>query len=742
MFHMRYEEANVDVAALIKKSREQRITQQTTTTQKTTSTNNTVKVIQNTSDLESVKGGEYVQTEDGVNAYVIDHEEQVRKLRENDKTGTALLNLVNSTGLISDANAYVPDYGENAPEDYDPGLEWAGDNEHDPKAKKLNELKNYFSEFAVGINGLTDDPLEAMAVQEAMEKIYGGEVVLPTPEEYKKQKEELAKKKAERKERLKNKSKQNQQNNQKPARSNPEPIRNNQQQKEEPESELQMAEMPENAIIRKGAVEEMAELLGNAGNPAGGTSVQTQNHVAIAGSNKPRQTPQSVEKAAPTHVTPVAEKEPEVDQSMQQVETYGESESGLVIDTPPEQSSYQGENQEESNPFGNGVLNLAEAQDAVAEAAEKATATPPQTEQQEPITVINVPQGEVDNVIRQLPLDTYDKVVTSKSIQVNEVELKDVPVATRTVTNIDDYRALKARRTTKKDSEVTERVLINSGIIVTVKAATSMEMATIFKNTMYDETDWSKMYQFCYQHTVMTSVGKPSYNDFVAKVSPRDIETVLDGIYEISETDERNVELNCGEGEGGCGKQYTAKFEVKKLANVNRLPEKSIRRVKEIVDARNDPMKAKEIQKNSPTCLVKCAQLGDRTVHIRPTTGHMMIERIDQINNIANRYNQLIALLILYIEKITITLPPVRDDVPADSFDIVDTESLCEELKSLDDDELEQIKYIVAEKLDDYESVTYSLKGQFVCPHCQMVKTEVPCSISDLVFQRVQRMLE
>lgn len=756
---MQHKQGNfdVDVADLIRQSREQRLAKQTNASKSSASQKpvNTVRVLQKESDLAAAKHGEYVQTEDGMGALVVDHEEQARKMRENDKTGQALLNLIHSPGLISDANEYIPNYGEDAPENFDPAEAWSNDHgTEDPlKAAKLKDLKQFFSEFAAGPNGLTDDPVEAEAVATAMEKLYTGEVILPTPEEYRQQKEELAKKKKERKERLKNRAAKPNQPNQRPVQQRPDKHIQNPPPEPEPGSELKMADMPEHVIVKKGVVEQMAEMFGNTPNQAENGSAK-QNRVAIANPGKPPIKQNNTTKVAPPQATRAEEIQEVAPETTHGVKTYGADGGGIVIDTPPQQIPIP-QQEPEKEPDASTeipqpqvtpgkVLNLAQMEDEVSEYEnEQAEADAEAASQvQEPVTVINVEKGKADDVIRQLPFDTYDKVVKSTTIQVNEIDLKDVPVATRSITSIDEYRALAARRKNNKSNEVTERVLINSGLIVTVKSATSMEMASIFKNTLYNDTDWAKTYQFCYEHTVTTSIGRLSYNEYVAKVSPSDIETVLDGIYELSETDERTVELNCGENDGGCGSTYTAKFEPKMLPNATKLPKESLERVKEIVDARNDIVHAKEIQNNSPTCIVKCAKLGDRIIYIRSTTGHMMIERIDQVDQIADRFNSLVALLILYVEKITIELPSVRDDVPAAPIDIISVEALCEELKSLDDEELEQIKYIVSEKIQDYRPMTYSLKGNFVCPNCQMVRTEIPCNISDLVFQKVQRMLE
>ena len=64
----------------------------------------------------------------------------------------------------------------------------------------------------------------------------------------------------------------------------------------------------------------------------------------------------------------------------------------------------------------------------------------PNTKQE--VTVFNVNSEKADDFINTLPLEAYDKVVKSHTIQVNQVDLKDVPTATRRITNLADYRAL------------------------------------------------------------------------------------------------------------------------------------------------------------------------------------------------------------------------------------------------------------------------------------------------------------
>lgn len=376
--------------------------------------------------------------------------------------------------------------------------------------------------------------------------------------------------------------------------------------------------------------------------------------------------------------------------------------------------------------------------------AEVQESVKPATEEVKPeeVVTINVPEGEAETVIENLPIETYDKVVKAKVVKVNEVELKDVPTKTTRITDIAKYRMLSKRRPSTNTAEITERVLINSGFVITLKAATSLEMATIFTSPTSNDVDWEKEYTFCYEHTVGTSLGKLSYNEFVAKVSPSDIETILYGIYEISETDTRKVSIICGTTDGGCGSSYEVEAVINKLPNYDSLNAESKERIKKIIEAKNSPDESKRMVNESPTTLVKYVKCGDdRVVTLRATTGNMMIERIERINDVASTHGAVIALLLLYVESIKITIQE-REDTEPTTFLIDTPDLLCEELTRLTDDELKFIKDIITDDLVEYPTITYSIKGPCRCPHCGNEKAEIPCSISDLVFQKTQSVLE
>ena len=756
----KYEKSDFDMAALVKSAQQKRESResarQSTPAPEQESSRSPVSVASN---LESAHDGDYVQMEDG-GAIVIDHEEQLAKMREADKTGKALMELVTSPDLIS-ANEYIPDYGEDAPDNYDPGVQYINENPYDTNTKKLKDIKKNYSEFTFGVEGLVDaNSEEGRLVNEALEKLRTGEVILPTPEEYEEQKKAAEERKRQRRERLSGKVQDQTTNNSQNQPTQSQVIDTKPTiPKKDDGSELEMAEMPENAIIRKGAVEQMAELM----NESSVTPIKPKkSSVVVAAPQEDKDSAAEAIKAAEAALqTPVEPAVPEP-----------EEESGMVIESPKHDSQPR-ENGAPDTPIVTEPTN--ELDEAVREEIptelipenktrvkpapidlagmeeelEDIKSAPRQNQEvvdaeatEKPnVTVINVPQGEANDFLKSMPLEAYDKVVQSKSIQVNKVELRDVPTATRRVESIADYRALKQRRSVNRPTELAERVLINSGIIVTLKPATSMEMSTIFKTMVDNETDWMKVYQFAFEHTVNTSIGKLSYDQFVAYVAPADVETILHGIYEISEPGERKIQVMCGIGDGGCGAPYEVKIDTSTLPSIDKLPQESKDRIAEIIKARNDIQKAKAIQMASPTMNVKVCQLDDRYLYIRPTTGHMIIERTDRLIDIQEAYGPFIVLLIMYVEKITISYQ-VREDVKPETMDLTDIDIICEELKTITDEDLEAIKSIIANDINDFEPVRYSLKGQFTCPNCGLTKTEIDCQISDLIFQKVQRMLE
>lgn len=670
------------------------------------------------SNIETASHGEYVETEDGVSGIVIDNDYIIRKVYETDQTRKSLMNIIDeSVSLISDVNFKENDYGADAPEGYNPGVEYILNNPYEPKVQDMKKIKDGFKTLAFGLpnHGLVEaGSEEAKNVAEALELVRSGKVILPTPEEYEQQKKELAEKKRKEKERLLNQGKEQQ----------PHMTDNNQQIKqpvtettlERFSSEYEMDDsLYKNSKIKEG-VEELLNLLNNLEQTGRPVEVVHQNQPVDNTVNpntfSPENSGQNVNTIAPAQEVMEPEKVPT---------------------TPPITP-------EPTKPVA--PLNIAEMMDN-----QQVNQVPQQqvTPQQEPgsnIVEINVPAGEASTLMQNLPLETYDKVVTANTIQVNAVEVKDVPVATRSITSMEDYKKLASRRKHRASAEITERVLVNSGFIVTLKPATSLEMATIFKSPVSSDIDWEKEYRFCYEHTIGTSLGKMSYNEYVNKVHPSDIESVLYGIYQISEQEERNISINCSEGQG-CGNQYEYKALIKDLPNLDRVPEKTSIRIKEIIDAKGDLERTKKLNENSPVSIVKYVTLGDRCIAIRSTTGPMMISRIDIIDELAEQYGAMVAMMLMYIENVKVTIQERPDVAPTTFLIEEDINVLCEEILQFTDEELTIVKEIIKNEIaeGEFTTISYSIKGPIVCPNCGHTETEIPCNVSDLVFQKAQSVL-
>lgn len=381
------------------------------------------------------------------------------------------------------------------------------------------------------------------------------------------------------------------------------------------------------------------------------------------------------------------------------------------------------------------VLNLAEMEEEV-------KTIEPSYEQQEEekdknIVQVSVPKGEAETFIQSLPIETYNNIKKAEVLQINEITTMDVPIATRSITNVSEYRRLVNRR--YHNTEVAERVLINSGFVVTVKPASSLEMAVIFKTPDNPNIiDYEKAYQFAYDHTVSTSIGKLSYNDFVYKVYPLDIDTILQAIYEISESPKKSITIDCGNR--SCRNSYEITLDPSTLPDTSNLDEKSVQRIKTIADARTDLEKAKEIQSQSPPMIVKYLRIRDITLSIRLTNGYLATTRSMHFEAISDAYGPIVALLSLYIDKVFIHIKE-RPDSEEETFEVTDINMICEELRSLTDDDVTMIKALISDGFTEYKTIEYRIKGPIQCPVCGNIEEYIPCTIQDLIFQKVRTLL-
>lgn len=392
------------------------------------------------------------------------------------------------------------------------------------------------------------------------------------------------------------------------------------------------------------------------------------------------------------------------------------------------------------------VVNLAEMearyeqQQKLQEDAARRNAAPmPDREPQSQITEFKVPEGRVAEFLDTLPKDKRDIVETAKTIRVEEERMVKVPVATRTITSMDQYKRIAKKKVT---SEAVEVPMLNSGYVAVVKGCGSLEMATILPNVRDMEwEDYAKLYNFCYKQLVSTSIGMMSFRDFQIKTSPYDLDAMVHAILRASLPDENGITLTCG-GDN-CGKDYDIKYSLSGLTDWDSVTQEIIQRIDELINAKKSIEDAKAIQEKSPVMLEKYVDVGDgRTVVIKSPNGPMIIERTDadMMQRVADNTSPITAIFLLNIKSIFVDMPDEEGELQ--TYELTDLEVIANELQTFSDTQLEIIKDEM-QSIKVYDQYTYSFKGEnghdIVCPHCGYRNKTVPCKVQQLVFHRVSR---
>ena len=390
------------------------------------------------------------------------------------------------------------------------------------------------------------------------------------------------------------------------------------------------------------------------------------------------------------------------------------------------------------------VINLAAMEEQAAHRQEPSVLseeTPVSAQNMQPkeIAEFRVPEGRVHDFVDTLTSEERKKVETSKVIEVKEVREVEVPVATKTITNINQYKRIAPKRVT---AEAVEVPLLNSGYVAVVKGCGSLEMASILPNIEDMEwDDYAKLYTFCYNNLVSASIGYMSYSRFCVKTSPDDLPAMIHAILRASVPDEQSVTLTCGTEH--CGKDYDITYSLKDLADLDTVGQDSLDRIDQLMAVKNVVDDARKVQEESPVMIQKYINIGDgRTVCLRNPNGPIVVERTKQelIDKISTKYSEFVALFLLYVEKIIVQLED--DNGKPDIYDLIDPEVIAEEIQTFSDTQLEILKEEMR-GLTSYPQYTYSFKGKngkpIVCPYCKLENKRIPCKVQQLVFRRVSR---
>lgn len=353
---------------------------------------------------------------------------------------------------------------------------------------------------------------------------------------------------------------------------------------------------------------------------------------------------------------------------------------------------------------------------------------------------INVGPGVGSSVLASLPIEQREKVETASKIIINEVETKDVPVATRRITSLEEFRAVRPKAANVKPMELIKVTLVNSGLVVEVNGAGAMELITILPD---DETsvDYHKRYTFCHKHTMNTSIGKLSFSEFVSRVHPEDIPAIIHGILTASYPETDTMEIICGGAH--CGSRYNVEYRMSELLDVTELDPKTLERAENILSAYQLSLDAsKEIHESMPIRQQKFIQLSDSlTVKLTTMNGVVMINRFNLLDSIRETHNSFVSLMMLYVDKVLLTMQGVSDSKP-EVYEITDTYVIASLISELSDEECIVLKNALTTLLEDeVPPLTYSIRGDFTCPNCGKKETSIPIGVDSMVFSKVRKAL-
>ena len=261
--------------------------------------------------------------------------------------------------------------------------------------------------------------------------------------------------------------------------------------------------------------------------------------------------------------------------------------------------------------------------------------------------------------------------------------------------------------------------------------------------------DYQKRYQFAYDNLVSTSIGKLSFAEFCDYVALRDISICIFAIYRMSEPENSNIVLQCGEE--SCRAEYSVDFKVSELVDSDSITKETAEQIDKIVKVRDIYEDAKRVWKESPLQTVKSMDIIHEgidtiTIELKQTNGTTMIERAPEFKEILEKYNQYILGFLLYTPRILYTIPnPAYTEggnAPKDiTYEIDDPAAIADIISELDDDDLQTVGQVLND-MTEYSEPTYSFKGRYQCPNCGRVETKVPCTVDSLVFYKVGKAIQ
>ena len=329
-----------------------------------------------------------------------------------------------------------------------------------------------------------------------------------------------------------------------------------------------------------------------------------------------------------------------------------------------------------------------------------------------------------------LPGELKEKVKNTAALEVRSIVMADVPVATRTIETITDFKNLLPKKVV---GNLVKKVLINSGYIATVEGASSLDMATIAYDPKTEVPDYPKMIQFAYDHLVNTSIGQLTYPKFVKETSAQDIIVLIAAIYQASEPDAKTMMVQCGNQR--CRDTHEITFSVSNMWDTSEFDEETINYFNEIVEAEDNIFKAREVHSRAPVMKIDYLKFDDMYFGLKHTDAGTAGIYFPAASLIATKYNASITVYVAFVKE-------VRFDVNGIVYASSDPEVICQALKNIsnDDNQVALRNYIIND-IKEYKNYQFKMKPlvpgeSFVCKKCGHADESIDIKPETLVFQK------
>lgn len=338
------------------------------------------------------------------------------------------------------------------------------------------------------------------------------------------------------------------------------------------------------------------------------------------------------------------------------------------------------------------------------------------------------------------------RIASSKRIHLVEVEDKELKTlkVKKKLDKKTDFKILH-RNFDKSYSSV---VALASGYTCKMKNISAAESIRMYQRPGTDTANsildkWSVIYD---KMTDISIGAFKDFEDFCKRTAFMDYDSFLFAMLCSSYPEEDTIDFTCDKDNGGCGKDFTYKYNNKQLIRSDLISDDTKEIVANIVNASAFQDKAQEIANNSPVNNFKRIKLDDESgmiVDIYIPSVHETVEntfrRMEDNHDLSSQENRNSVVLAQSIKSVYVPDYDSVEDGDVEYYQVSDLEGLVELINQMNEIQLQ----ILATRIEKF-SAPYIMHFGFPeikCPHCNHNWGAYDMQMDNAIFRRVQRRL-